>query len=248
MKKMKMTVSDKVTFEEGCNKYLDNCRQRNLREGTINHYKQSYTQFYKYFDANMPVENFTSDMYKQYVVFLRNTLQNDVSMTALELIPQSQCLSIMKKTLSRATCTTAGSKSYHCSRCDDKIEVTEIDAIGHNYDHKLTAPTCTEQGYTTHTCANCASSYVDSYVDAFGHTYDNDVDSTCNVCDEVRQVATEQTTAQTTATENTAQTTVNTSGSDKKASGCGSSISSGSVLTILLIGCVACVSVKKKKQ
>ena len=146
------------------------------------------------------------------------------------------------------TCTTAGSKSYHCSRCDDKIEVTEIDAIGHNYDHKLTAPTCTEQGYTTHTCANCASSYVDSYVDAFGHTYDNDVDSTCNVCDEVRQVATEQTTAQTTATENTAQTTVNTSGSDKKASGCGSSISSGSVLMILLIGCVACVSVKKKKQ
>ena len=82
MKKMKMTVSDKVTFEEGCNKYLDNCRQRNLREGTINHYKQSYTQFYKYFDANMPVENFTSDMYKQYVVFLRNTLQNDVSINS----------------------------------------------------------------------------------------------------------------------------------------------------------------------
>ena len=82
MKRMKMTVSNKVTFEEGCNKYLDNCRQRNLREGTINHYKQSYTQFYKYFDANMPVENFTSDMYKQYVVFLRNTLQNDVSINS----------------------------------------------------------------------------------------------------------------------------------------------------------------------
>lgn len=82
MKKMKMTVSDKVTFEEGCNKYLDNCRQRNLREGTINHYKQSYTQFYKYFDADMPVEEFTSDMYKQYVVYLRNTLQNDVSINS----------------------------------------------------------------------------------------------------------------------------------------------------------------------
>lgn len=82
MKKMKMTVSDKVTFEDGCNKYLDNCRQRNLREGTINHYKQSYTQFYKYFDADMPVEEFTSDMYKQYVVYLRNTLQNDVSINS----------------------------------------------------------------------------------------------------------------------------------------------------------------------
>lgn len=82
MKKMKMTTSDKVTFEEGCNKYLDNCRQRNLREGTINHYKQSYTQFYKYFDADMPVEEFTSDMYKQYVVYLKNTLQNDVSINS----------------------------------------------------------------------------------------------------------------------------------------------------------------------
>ena len=39
-----------LTFEEGCNKYLDNCRARNLREGTINHYKQSYVQFAKLFD------------------------------------------------------------------------------------------------------------------------------------------------------------------------------------------------------
>ncbi len=82
MKKMKMTVSNKITFKEGCDKYLDNCRQRNLREGTINHYKQSYTQFYKYFDADMPVENFTPDIYKQYVVYLKNTLQNDVSINS----------------------------------------------------------------------------------------------------------------------------------------------------------------------
>jgi integrase/recombinase XerD len=30
----------------------------------------------------MPVENITSDMYKKYVVFLRNTLQNDVSINS----------------------------------------------------------------------------------------------------------------------------------------------------------------------
>ena len=77
-----MSPTQAVTFEDGCNKYLDNCRQRNLREGTINHYRQSYTQFYKYFDRNMPVECFTSAMYKQYVVYLRNTLQNDVSINA----------------------------------------------------------------------------------------------------------------------------------------------------------------------
>ena len=72
-----MSRSVTLTFEEGSNKYLENCRQRNLREETISHYEQSYTQFYKYFDANMTIENFTSDMYKQYVVFLINTLQND---------------------------------------------------------------------------------------------------------------------------------------------------------------------------
>lgn len=82
MKKLNMLLTESVTFEDGCNKYLDNCRQRNLREGTINHYKQSYTQFYKFFDPKMPVENFTADMYKRYVVHLRNTLHNDVSINS----------------------------------------------------------------------------------------------------------------------------------------------------------------------
>jgi integrase/recombinase XerD len=57
MKKLKMARSVTLTFEEGCNKYLENCRQRNLREGTIGHYKQSYTQFFKYFDPKMPIED-----------------------------------------------------------------------------------------------------------------------------------------------------------------------------------------------
>jgi len=43
MKKIKMARGTTLTFEEGCNKYLEYCRQRNLRQGTINHYKQSYS-------------------------------------------------------------------------------------------------------------------------------------------------------------------------------------------------------------
>ena len=39
MKRMKMIRQKEITFKEGCNKYLDNCRARNLREGTINHYE-----------------------------------------------------------------------------------------------------------------------------------------------------------------------------------------------------------------
>ena len=49
MKKLKMAATQSITFKEGCNKYPEYCRRRNLREGTIGHYKQSYTQFYKYF-------------------------------------------------------------------------------------------------------------------------------------------------------------------------------------------------------
>lgn len=34
MKKLKMSRAVTLTFKEVCNKYLENCRQRNLREGT----------------------------------------------------------------------------------------------------------------------------------------------------------------------------------------------------------------------
>jgi integrase/recombinase XerD len=64
MKKLKMIKANKLTFEEGCNMYLEDCRQRNLRDGTIRHYKQSYTQFYKYFNPQMPISNINEKAYK----------------------------------------------------------------------------------------------------------------------------------------------------------------------------------------
>ena len=38
MKKLKMIPNQKLSFEEGCNKYLEYCKQRNLRQDTIRHY------------------------------------------------------------------------------------------------------------------------------------------------------------------------------------------------------------------
>ena len=81
MKKLKMTTQS-ITFEEGCNKYLESCRQRNLREGTIGHYKQNYTQFYKFFDPKMPIEDITEQTYKDYVLHLKSTLRNDISINS----------------------------------------------------------------------------------------------------------------------------------------------------------------------
>ena len=76
MQKLKMKTTNSLTFEEGCNKYLEYCRQRNLREGTINHYKQSYKQFYKFFKPDLPVEKIDAKIYKDYVLhFMSSTPQ-----------------------------------------------------------------------------------------------------------------------------------------------------------------------------
>jgi integrase/recombinase XerD len=42
MKRIRLDVAKSMTFKDGCELYLLDCRQRNLREATINHYKQSY--------------------------------------------------------------------------------------------------------------------------------------------------------------------------------------------------------------
>ena len=82
MHKLKMKATKGLTFEEGCNKYLEYCRQRNLRQGTINHYRQSYVQFFKFFDPDTPIEEIDEDAYKRYVLHLRSTLNNDISINS----------------------------------------------------------------------------------------------------------------------------------------------------------------------
>ena len=82
MQKMKMVLNNSLSFEEGCNLYLDSCRIRNLRQGTINHYRQSYTQFYKFFDRHMPVYKITQKHYNEYILFLRSYIDNDISINA----------------------------------------------------------------------------------------------------------------------------------------------------------------------
>lgn len=82
MKKMQMKRNSGVTFEEGCEMYIENCKKRNLREGTINHYRQSFTQFFKYFERDMPVCEFDSKLYDGYVLHLKEALNNDVSINS----------------------------------------------------------------------------------------------------------------------------------------------------------------------
>ena len=55
------------------------------------------------------------------------------------------------------TCTESGSKSRHCSRCDKTVDVTRIEALGHDYiHHEAKSATCTETGWETYdTCSRC---------------------------------------------------------------------------------------------
>ena len=77
-----MEKTNKLTFEQGCNLYLDNCRQRNLRDGTINHYKNSYIQLYKFFSPDMPLSDITPSLYNNYIDYLKTTLNNDVTISS----------------------------------------------------------------------------------------------------------------------------------------------------------------------
>lgn len=76
-----MTVSNNMTFEQGCNEYLDDCRARNLRDGTINHYKSSLQQIYKYIDADMSIEDITIKTFNNYVIAMGK--REDVNSTTV---------------------------------------------------------------------------------------------------------------------------------------------------------------------
>ena len=78
-----------------------------------------------------------------------------------------------------ATCTTAGSKSIHCSHCELTKDVTTIPATGnHSYTVEVegsrTAATCMATGSVTMKCATCTATQVQTLeIDPDNHTGKN---------------------------------------------------------------------------
>ena len=68
-----MAATQSMTFEEGCNKYLEYCRQRNLREGTVGHYRQNIKIKDLDFDNNVVYVNVTKNR-KPLIVPLNHTM------------------------------------------------------------------------------------------------------------------------------------------------------------------------------
>ena len=62
-KKLTMTKCKDLTLEEGFDLHLESCKLRNLREGTIRHYKDSYRQFMKFFPADMQIREMNEKKY-----------------------------------------------------------------------------------------------------------------------------------------------------------------------------------------
>ncbi len=84
------------------------------------------------------------------------------------------------------TCTTDGAKSYHCSRCDEKIDSTVIAGLGHDFSTEWTIdvePTCTEEGSKSHHCSRCDEKVDVTILDVLGHDFSTewtiDLEPTC---------------------------------------------------------------------
>ena len=83
-----------------------------------------------------------------------------------------------------ATCEEDGSKSKHCSRCDEKSEITVIPKGQHIYgDPVVSKATCLQEGEKVYTCNICKKTYTE-VIPATGHTkskdYIIDKEATCS--------------------------------------------------------------------
>ena len=67
-----MFVPNDKTFAQGCEEYLDNCCARNLRDGTIKHYRDSIRQIQKYIDGDMYIRDITKETFDSFIKALRN--------------------------------------------------------------------------------------------------------------------------------------------------------------------------------
>ncbi len=77
MKKLTMKKETNLTFEEGCEEYLLYCKARNLRDGTIKHYKESMKSIYRFIVPNIipPISSFNQETMDNFILDMKETLQ-----------------------------------------------------------------------------------------------------------------------------------------------------------------------------
>ena len=71
MKKIRMCFPNEKTFQEGFEEYILDCKARNLRDGTINHYRESIKQIYKRIPADTPISSMSPQTMADFYISLR---------------------------------------------------------------------------------------------------------------------------------------------------------------------------------
>lgn len=111
MKKMQMNLKNDITFQQGCEEYLRDCEARNLRQGTVKHYKEAMIQLYKYIDKDMLIEDMNKSTMDSLVITLRNRNDiNDISLytyardlkTLMYFFMKREYIPVFKITLAKA--------------------------------------------------------------------------------------------------------------------------------------------------
>lgn len=83
------------------------------------------------------------------------------------------------------TCTKPGKKSWHCSRCREVDNITEIPARGHKWGEgdTIAFPTCETEGMILYTCTAYGCGATDTtYIPALGHAWDEGIVSQEPTC------------------------------------------------------------------
>ena len=80
-RKIKLIINNETSFKQGCDEYLLDCKARNLREGTIKHYKDSSKQIMKYIGGDTLIKDINKAVIDNFIVQLRdNPDLNDMSL------------------------------------------------------------------------------------------------------------------------------------------------------------------------
>lgn len=78
----RLTMKDNlITFEDGFEEFLYYCKARNLRQGTLNHYKDSIKTIFKFIDRSLKIKDIDKDVVDKFIVDCKENLNiNDVTL------------------------------------------------------------------------------------------------------------------------------------------------------------------------
>jgi len=68
MKRMKLNYKNDKTFEDGFEEFILNCKAKNLRDGTINHYEDAYRQIIKYLDETILLADISKKTFENFIL------------------------------------------------------------------------------------------------------------------------------------------------------------------------------------